>query len=71
MAGVNQEQSSTHAETMELRSPGFENPGYLVLIVTLVGLALLWRREDRRDDRAMILFWAVVVAVGCVLSLGP
>ena len=66
------EQSSVHAESIaQFVLPGFENPGYVVLVVTLVGLALLWRREEWRDRRAPIIFWAVTVAVGGLLSLGP
>jgi len=69
---LNDEQASTHAETLlQLLQPGFENPGYPVLVVTLVGLALLWRRGDRRDARNPIVFWVVTSAVGGVLGLGP
>ncbi|HEY7908603.1 MAG TPA: hypothetical protein VIC60_06990, partial [Thermomicrobiales bacterium] len=69
---LDQEQSSTHAETIaRFVRPGFGNPGYFVLVVTLIGLALLWRREEWRDARDSIVFWAITVAVGCVLSLGP
>jgi hypothetical protein len=69
---LDQEQSSTHAEgVVSFFRPGFGNPCYFVLVVTLVGLALLWRREERRAARDSVVFWAVTIAVGCVLSLGP
>ena len=68
---LDSEQSSIHAETVgRFFQLGFGNPGYLVLVVTLVGLVLLWR-ENRRTIRDTIVFWLVTVVVGCVLSLGP
>ncbi|MDQ6908259.1 MAG: hypothetical protein M3176_15665, partial [Chloroflexota bacterium] len=51
--------------------PGYQNPGYFVLIVMLVGLALFWRRADLRADRAAAVFWAIVAGSGLILSLGP
>lgn len=50
---------------------GLGNPGYLVLILTAGGLALLWRRAAARPDRLAVLFWAVVALVASLLALGP
>ncbi len=66
------EQASAHAKSLaEFIRPGYENPGYLVLIITLSGLVLLWRRDDLRVARASVVFWATIVAFGCALALGP
>ncbi len=66
------DQATAHAKALDqFVRPGFENPGYLVLVVTLVGLVFFWRRDDRRGDRPAVVLWAVVAAVGFVLSLGP
>jgi hypothetical protein len=66
------EQATAHAKALnQFVRPGFENPGYLVLVVTVVGLLLFWRRDDWRGDRPAVILWAVAAAVGFVLSLGP
>ena len=51
--------------------PGYQNPGYFVLVVTVIGLLLFWRRADLRADRAAVIFWAIVAGIGLILSLGP
>lgn len=52
-------------------SLGTENPGYLVLGVTLIGLFLILRRPGAARDRQTVAFWAGVAALACVISLGP
>lgn len=52
-------------------TPGTENPGYLVLAVTLVGLFLVLRNRAAARDRQIVAFWACVAALACVISLGP
>jgi len=47
------------------------SPGYLALVLTLVGLTLFWRRHAPDEERAMVRFWALVAALGSVLALGP
>lgn len=49
-------------------TPGTGNPGYLALIVTVVGLVLLLRRGAARGALA---FWSLTALVGSVVSLGP
>jgi hypothetical protein len=69
---LSQEQASAHAKALaQFVRPGFENPGYPLLIVIGVGLALLWRRDDARQDRLPVVLWGLIAAVGFVLSLGP
>lgn len=51
--------------------PGPENPGYVLLAVTLAGLALWWRSRPRREERRAGGLWAFVGGVAAVLSLGP
>lgn len=50
---------------------GIGNPGYLALILTGGGLALLWRRTAARPDRSIVLFWAIVAIAASVIALGP
>lgn len=50
---------------------GADNPGYLVLAVTLVGLFLILRRPVARGDRQTVAFWAGIAIVASVVSLGP
>ena len=50
---------------------GIGNPGYLALLLTIGGLALLWRRAAARPDRATVLFWALVAVFASILALGP
>ncbi len=65
-------QASAHAKALnQFIRPGYENPGYLVLAVIVGGLIRFWRHDDRRADRQAVILWAVVAAVGGVLSLGP
>ena len=66
------DQATAHAKALtQFVRPGYENPGYLVLVVTVVGLILFWRNNDTRGDRSAVIFWAVIVAISCMLSLGP
>ncbi len=70
--GLSQEQASAHAKTLvQFLAPGFENPGYLVLIVLVVGLIRFWRCNEARGDRPLVALWAIVALIGFVLSLGP
>ena len=50
---------------------GLGNPGYLVLLLTVVGLVLLWRRAAARADCVPVLFWAIVALCASLLALGP
>ncbi|HEY8291142.1 MAG TPA: hypothetical protein VIG44_01575, partial [Thermomicrobiales bacterium] len=50
---------------------GLGNPGYLVLLVTVGGLTLLWRRAAARPDRLMVAFWMIVAVCASLLALGP
>ncbi len=50
---------------------GLGNPGYLVLALTIGGLALLWQRTAARPDRLTVLFWAIVAVGASLLALGP
>jgi hypothetical protein len=51
--------------------PGLGNPGYLVLVLTIGGLILLWRRGAARADRPVALFWALVAVFASLLAMGP
>jgi hypothetical protein len=50
--------------------PGADNPGYLVLLVTLVGLVHAWRR-GAPGERRTIAFWVGMALFATVISLGP
>src|SRR5262249_33696808 len=50
---------------------GLSNPGYLVLLLTVCGLNLLWRRQEARADRQMVVFWLLVGVAASLLALGP
>ena len=50
---------------------GIGDPGYLALLLTIGGMALLWRRAAARPDRATVLFWALVALFASILALGP
>ena len=50
---------------------GLGNPGYLVLLLTVGGLILLWRRTAAQPDRLMVAFWAIVAFFASLLALGP
>lgn len=50
---------------------GNGNPGYLALIVALVGLYLWWRKKPDRQEREIILFWGLVALAATILTLGP
>ncbi len=52
-------------------SLGYNNPGYLVLAVTLIGLFLMLRRSVASRDRQTVLFWLGIAIFGTVTSLGP
>ncbi len=49
--------------------PGLTNPGYLALLVGLVGLLVAWRRQN--NEREPLLFWLLVGFGACILTLGP
>ena len=51
--------------------PGTDNPGYLVLAVTLIGLALAWQRPSISGERRTIGFWIGLAVVFTIVSLGP
>ncbi len=66
------EQAIAHAKALvQFVRPGNENPGFVVLIITLVGLGMRWRSGEGPRDRSNVPFWAIIVAVGSVLALGP
>ncbi len=48
-----------------------DNPGYLVLIVTLIGLFLTLRRPSGTQERHTALFWLCIALFALVMSLGP
>ena len=48
-----------------------DNPGYLVLAVTLVGLFLALRRPGGTREWQMTLFWLCIALFAVVMSLGP
>lgn len=50
---------------------GTDNPGYLILAVTLVGLYLILRRPTAVRDRNAVLFWGFIALFAVVMSLGP
>lgn len=50
---------------------GLGNPGYLVLLLTIGGLPLLWRRAVARPDRLTVVFWAIIALFASLLALGP
>ncbi|HEY8292169.1 MAG TPA: hypothetical protein VIG44_06770, partial [Thermomicrobiales bacterium] len=50
---------------------GLGNPGYLVLVLTIGGLILLWRRAAARADHLMVAFWMIVAVCASLLALGP
>ena len=47
------------------------NPGYLALIVGLVGLFLWWRKRPERGERENILFWTITALIASAFTLGP
>jgi hypothetical protein len=66
------EESTNYARSLEqLFNIGADNPGYLVLAVTLVGLLLILRRADAARDRRMVISWAGIALVALVIALGP
>lgn len=48
---------------------GLGNPGYLALVVGLVGLWLVWKK--RGHAREIGLFWTIAAGIACILALGP
>lgn len=69
---VGEWQASSHAKALfDFLEPGYQNPGYLVLAATVIGLTIFWRRAEWRADRAAVVCWACVAAFGLVLSFGP
>ena len=53
-------------------APGsIDNPGYLVLAITVIGLLLLLRRPGAARERHAALFWLCIAIFAVVMSLGP
>lgn len=48
-----------------------DNPGYLVLVVTLIGIFLILRRPGAVQERHATLFWLCIAIFAVVMSLGP
>ncbi len=47
------------------------NPGYLALVVGLVGLFVWWRNKPERGERETVLFWGITALVASSFTLGP
>ncbi|HEX2915747.1 MAG TPA: hypothetical protein VH186_33605 [Chloroflexia bacterium] len=66
------EQSDNRAKALnEYFEFGLGNPGYLALILLVIGLVLLWRHKPSTLERRTILFWAITALVAASLTLGP
>lgn len=66
------EQSVYRARALsEFYEIGTGNPGYLALILTLVGLFLWARQSPARPERETVYFWAGAGFIAAVLTLGP
>jgi hypothetical protein len=50
---------------------GNGNPGYLALVVGLVGLYLWWRKKPDRGEREIIVFWGLAALGASLLTFGP
>ena len=50
---------------------GLTNPGYVVLILTIIGLVIWWRRGIDKADRPALVFWGIAAVLASILTLGP
>ena len=68
---VSSEQADNRARALsDFYESGVGNPGYLVLIVTIVGLGLLVRRGLSGSEGQTLAFWGLVIGLSSLLSLG-
>ncbi|MEI6047177.1 MAG: hypothetical protein WCS37_22775, partial [Chloroflexota bacterium] len=64
------DQSVYHSrDLLDLVKPGLKNPGFLALIVAVLGLGMAWRK--RGGAREVALFWLLLTLFAEVMALGP